>query len=81
MLGASLYFGGRVNEAREVLERAVASGVEDDGAAALTLGYLYADEGRYREAVELLERARDEMGTDFTDQDLLDSVRSKIEEP
>lgn len=77
LLGAGLYDLGDLEAAREVLEQALVDDPEGRGLAALALGRIYAHEGRWSQAAELLAIARDELGSDFPDRDLLEHVRSE----
>ncbi|MEZ5330671.1 MAG: tetratricopeptide repeat protein [Thermoanaerobaculia bacterium] len=77
LLGAGLYDLGDLDEAREVLEQALDSDPESRGLAALALGRIYAHEGRWESAAELLATAEKELGSDFPDADLLEHVREE----
>jgi tetratricopeptide (TPR) repeat protein len=75
LLGAGLYDLGDLEEARAVLETALPADPESLGLTALALGRIYAHEGLYGRAAELLTTAAEELGADFPDGDLLAHVR------
>ncbi len=77
LLGTALYATDRLADARSAFEAALAQD-PTDGAAAIGLGRLYASQGKYPEAIELLERAKELTKEAFPDQEMLDYLHKQV---